>query len=69
MVMPDMPPGPVPERLQLTLRRSAGGSAWQAELHEPGAPRRFESLMELMVWLNTLEQPPSSPAPLARGIR
>jgi hypothetical protein len=69
MVMPDMPPASAPARLQLTLQRSASGSTWLAELHELGAPRRFESLPELVAWLNTLEHPPSAPARPALGIR
>jgi hypothetical protein len=65
----DTPSSATPARLQLTLQRCASRPGWQAELVDLGPPRRFESLAELMAWLNTLEQPPALPAPPARGIR
>lgn len=67
--MPDMPPSAAPDGLRLTLRRGASRPGWQAELHDAEAVRRFESLTELMDWLDTLDRPPSPAQLPLRGIR
>jgi hypothetical protein len=67
--MPESAPSAVPERWQLTLQRHADRPGWQATLRDKRAPRRFESLSELMAWLGTLERPPAPPSSPPQGIR